>query len=553
MKLTDVVDRINGNVDRFTTDLEYYIGGEHFESNELEVTQRGLLKENLGKLGFKFHFAFQDRDVVFMARNPHLRKAGMVRFAGLCSDASYILRSKDESVLSQEYLAVMLQSDHFWDYCESHKVGSVNFANNWSSIANYEFELPSAEKQKEISDKVWAAYRLKESYKKLLAATEEMVKSRFIEMFGAVESTKPLTDFIEVSFPGEWGQEDKDGSGVKVIRTTNFTNIGKLDLSDVVTRDIDSVKVEKKKLSKGDIILERSGGTNENPVGRVVYFEEDGVYLFNNFTQLLRCKEGVNSLFIFYSLFNYYQMNKNVIRSMGNKTTGIQNLKMDRYWQIPIADVSIERQKEFESIYRQADKSVFDGRKSRFIEMFGNPVTNNKQWPAKPISKVAPEQPSETKTTGSVWLLNLDMIESNTGKIIEKNYEDDSKLLSVAPFDEGNVLYSKLRPYLNKVVIPDGKGYATTELVPLRPNQELVNLTFFSHLLRGDGFVSYANGIATGTKMPRMPLNDLRKFNCILPPIQMQKEFEVIALQADKSVSDCYIHYHQSTYTINIA
>ena len=188
--------------------------------------------------------------------------------------------------------------------------------------------------------------------------------SQFIEMFGAVESTKPLTDFIEVSFPGEWGQEDKDGSGVKVIRTTNFTNIGKLDLSDVVTRDIDSVKVEKKKLSKGDIILERSGGTNENPVGRVVYFEEDGVYLFNNFTQLLRCKEGVNSLFIFYSLFNYYQMNKNVIRSMGNKTTGIQNLKMDRYWQIPIADVSIVLQKKFESIYRQADKSGFELRKS---------------------------------------------------------------------------------------------------------------------------------------------------------------------------------------------
>lgn len=184
-------------------------------------------------------------------------------------------------------------------------------------------------------------------------------KSQFIEMFGIAEATKPLADFIEVSFPGEWGQEDKDGSGVKVIRTTNFTNNGKLDLSEVVTRDIDSAKIEKKKLFKGDIILERSGGTNDNPVGRVVYFEEDGVYLFNNFTQLLRCKEGVNSLFIFYSLFNYYQMNKNVIRSMGNKTTGIQNLKMDRYWQIPIADVSIELQKEFESIYRQADKSGY--------------------------------------------------------------------------------------------------------------------------------------------------------------------------------------------------
>ena len=183
------------------------------------------------------------------------------------------------------------------------------------------------------------------------------LKSQFIEMFGRTENTKPLSDFIEVSFPGEWGQEDKDGNGVKVIRTTNFTNTGKLNLADVVTRDIDPNKVEKKKLKKGDIILERSGGTNDNPVGRVVYFNEDGLYLFNNFTQLLRCKEEVNSLFIFYSLFNYYQMNKRIIRSMGNKTTGIQNLKMDQYWQIPIADVPVERQNEFEAIYRQADKS----------------------------------------------------------------------------------------------------------------------------------------------------------------------------------------------------
>ena len=101
MKLTDVVNRINGNVDRFTTDLEYYIGGEHFESCELEISKRGLIKPNLNILGFKFHFAFQERDVIFMARNPHLRKAGMVLFAGLCSDASYILRSKDENILTQ--------------------------------------------------------------------------------------------------------------------------------------------------------------------------------------------------------------------------------------------------------------------------------------------------------------------------------------------------------------------------------------------------------------------------------------------------------------------
>lgn len=216
-------------------------------------------------------------------------------------------------------------------------------------LSQYEIKVPSIDLQKQFE----AIY--------LQADKSEFdgIKSQFIEMFGHTENTKPLSDFIEVSFPGEWGQEDKDGNGVKVIRTTNFTNTGKLNLADVVTRDIDPNKVEKKKLKKGDIILERSGGTNDNPVGRVAYFNEDGLYLFNNFTQLLRCKEEVNSLFIFYSLFNYYQMNKRIIRSMGNKTTGIQNLKMDQYWQIPIADVSVERQNEFEAIYNQADKSEY--------------------------------------------------------------------------------------------------------------------------------------------------------------------------------------------------
>ena len=173
--------------------------------------------------------------------------------------------------------------------------------------------------------------------------------------------------------------------------------------------------------------------------------------------------------------------------------------------------------------------------KSHFIEMFGNPVANNKGWSTMALKQVAPEEPSRERQTGTVWILNLDMIESHTGKIIDKVYDENTNLLSVAPFDEGNVLYSKLRPYLNKVVIPKGKGYATTELVPLRPNQEYLNLTFFSYLLRGDDFVTYANTISSGTKMPRMPLNDLRNFQCILPPMEEQLKFEKVAEQADKS------------------
>ena len=362
MKLSEIVQRINGNIDRFTTELEFYIGGEHMESSELEISNRGLLKENLGKLGFKFHFAFQERDVLFMARNPHLRKAGMVMFSGLCSDATYVLRSKDENIISQEFLAIQLQTDHFWDYCERTKVGSVNFANNWSSIANYDFDLPPINIQKEVASKVWSAYRVKQSYRKLLNAIDDMVKSQFIEMFCSRDTT-PVGNYIEDSYPGEWGTEDKDGDGVKVIRTTNFTNTGKLDLADVVTRSIIEKKIERKTIHKYDTILERSGGTTDNPVGRVVLFEEDDVYLCNNFTQVLRFK-NINPRFAFYSLFYFYQTNKTAIRAMGNKTTGIQNLNMSKYLEIGIPNASEDEQHKFVLIAQQADKSKFELRKS---------------------------------------------------------------------------------------------------------------------------------------------------------------------------------------------
>lgn len=183
-------------------------------------------------------------------------------------------------------------------------------------------------------------------------------KSQFIEMFGN-RFTTPVSHYIADSYPGEWGVEDKDGSGVKVIRTTNFTNAGKLDLTDVVTRSIIDKKVKRKTIKKFDTILERSGGTAENPVGRVVLFEEDDQYLCNNFTQVLRFKD-IDPRYAFYSLFYYYQMNKTAVRNMGSKTTGIQNLDMNKYLEIGIPNASDDEQSLFIAITEQADKSKYN-------------------------------------------------------------------------------------------------------------------------------------------------------------------------------------------------
>ncbi|BDW77182.1 MULTISPECIES: restriction endonuclease subunit S [Bacteroidales] len=358
VKFEDVATRVNTREDRLNTSLLYYVGGEHIESNEMLVQGCGLIKGST--IGPMFYCGFKKGDILLVSRNPHLRKASMVEFDGICSEKTFVLGTKDSKVLLQEFLALVMQSDDFWNYCEEHKSGGVNYFLNWSTLAKYEFYLPSIQEQKEIADKVWSAYRLKESYKKLLVATDEMVKSQFIEMFENVESYCKLEDLVSDTFPGEWGSEPISENAIKVIRTTNFTNEGYLDLTDVVTRDIEPKKVVRKKLKQGDTILERSGGTKDNPVGRVVFFDEIGDYLPNNFTQVLRPKESVNPVYLFYALYNSYNLNKAAMRAMASQTTGIQNLSMSDFMAKFIVLPSRNEQNKFEQIYRQADKSKFE-------------------------------------------------------------------------------------------------------------------------------------------------------------------------------------------------
>ena len=91
------------------------------------------------------------------------------------------------------------------------------------------------------------------------------------------------------------------------------------------------------------------------------------------------------------------------------------------------------------------------------------------------LREIAPAVPAITSPVGeTVWLLNLDQIEPHTGTLLSKEFVARNSLgSSTHAFDDGNVLYSKLRPYLNKVLLPETAGHCTSELVPMRPNQKL--------------------------------------------------------------------------------
>lgn len=166
---------------------------------------------------------------------------------------------------------------------------------------------------------------------------------------------------------------------------------------------------------------------------------------------------------------------------------------------------------------------------SIFYNMFGNPVDNDKGWHTEPLQLVAPQMPYKgamEKKDGKVWLLNLDMVAQQTGEIIEKVFVEENKVgNSTMAFDTSNVLYSKLRPYLNKVVIPDGIGYGTTELVPLKPKESVLNKVYLAYLLRSGSFVNYISIKVAGAKMPRVSMDVLRDFPIALPPIVKQESF----------------------------
>ena len=128
-----------------------------------------------------------------------------------------------------------------------------------------------------------------------------------------------------------------------------------------------------------------------------------------------------------------------------------------------------------------------------------------------------------------VWSLSLEQIESNSGKIIEKIEVKPSKLgTSTYYFEPPVVLYSKLRPYLNKVASPDSEGYATTELVPLYCDQNKVLPSFMATYLRSKKFVEFANTNSAGAKMPRVMMDKFWSHKVALPPLDKQKKFELL-------------------------
>ena len=121
------------------------------------------------------------------------------------------------------------------------------------------------------------------------------------------------------------------------------------------------------------------------------------------------------------------------------------------------------------------------------------------------------------------WLVDLEDIESDTGVVLSHVTVGDRESLSTkSEFESGDVLYGKLRPYLNKVVVAHEGGYSTTEIVAIRSFVPMCP-EYTCLALRRPDFVDYVTRLGRGTKMPRLRTQDALVAPFPLPPLAEQQ------------------------------
>ncbi len=161
-------------------------------------------------------------------------------------------------------------------------------------------------------------------------------------------------------------------------------------------------------------------------------------------------------------------------------------------------------------------------------------------WRWYPLGKILEygkaTQVSSDQISETTWVLDLEDIEKGTGRLVTKK-RGTPTTSNKAKFSKGDVLYGKLRPYLNKVVIADEAGVCTTEIVPINVKNAKVALSseYLKSYLMSPYFLDYANKISYGVKMPRLGTKDAKAALIPVPPIEEQVR---IVAKLDEAITE---------------
>jgi len=179
--LGEVVKEIKANVDRDNNPYDYYVAGEHMETEDLHIQQCGKFSEP-PEPGPAFIRAFKAGQVLYGSRRTYLKKVAVADFEGVCSNTTFVLETKDNSIFLQRLLPFLLYSERFTRFSIDNSKGSTNPYVLFSDLAKYEFDLPALTKQEQLAELFWCIDAVKDAYKKLLFSIDSLVKSQFLQM-----------------------------------------------------------------------------------------------------------------------------------------------------------------------------------------------------------------------------------------------------------------------------------------------------------------------------------------------------------------------------------
>lgn len=366
-----------------------------------------------------------------------------------------------------------------------------------------------------------------------------------------------LIDITGKALSGEWGTDDETGNGIPVLRTTNFTNEGVVNYNDVVTRTITKKNIDDKFLRKGDIIIEKSGGSDKFPVGRVIYFDgEEKTYLFNNFTGLLRVKnqDVWYPRYVFYSLYANYK--RGGTRAFENKTTGLHNLKTDDYVsRYEVAEIDKTEQilicEKLDKLYgivksRERELQLLNELiKARFVELFGVYPANTMGWEIGTIRDVVTEVrygSSRPATNGGKYPY-LRMNNITYGGELDLS---DTKCIDI-PDNEldkctvrrGDVLFNRTN---SKELVGKTCVYNRDEMMVLAGFvirirvKDCILPEFLSAFLNTDFSKKMLLGMCkTAIGQANINAQELQNIGLYLPPVELQRRFVLFKKETEKS------------------
>ncbi|CUO74806.1 MULTISPECIES: restriction endonuclease subunit S [Bacteroidales] len=360
VKFGDVVKDVKINIDRLNNPYEYYVAGDHMDSEDLTIHRKGCFTTD--DVGPAFIRVFKPGQILYGSRRTYLKKIAVADFEGVCANTTFVFETKDPHAFEQRLLPFIMLSKDFTTWSIAKSKGSTNPYVLFSDLADFEFELPPLEEQKVLVDKLWAAYRLKEAYKKLLVATDEMVKSQFIEMFGNPLS---LNQKNELKRLGECCILNPRRPNIALCDTDKVSFIPMPAVSedgylvDMTDEEYGKVKKGFTYFENNDVLFAKITPCMENGKGAIVHGLTNGIGMGSTEFHVLRPINGISSPYWLLALTRMPIFRERAAKNMSG-TGGQKRVSASYLDHFMVGLPAIEEQRRFEAIYKQADKSKFE-------------------------------------------------------------------------------------------------------------------------------------------------------------------------------------------------